>query len=134
MTTSTLTKGLRGLMLGLVVALAPLGAAPCGLAHADVNAEVQYVKEVADAGIPGEPNQLLTNGNVMCNAVNTGEGILDFATRVAPRAGLTAAQAGFEAGAAVRWLCPNQKWQIQELRDADQSIPAVTAAIAGYGS
>jgi hypothetical protein len=37
-------------------------------------------------------------------------------------------------GAAVRWLCPNQKWQIQELHDADQSIPAVRAAIAGYGS
>jgi hypothetical protein len=35
---------------------------------------------------------------------------------------------------AVRWLCPNQKWQIQELHYADQSIPAVTAAIAGYGS
>jgi hypothetical protein len=32
---------------------------------------------------------------------------------------------------AVRWLCPNQKWQIQELHYADQSIPAVTAAIAG---
>jgi hypothetical protein len=121
-------------MVSSTVALALLGAAPSGLAHDDVNAEVQYVKEVADEGIPGEPNQLITNGNVMCEAINTGQGILDFATRVAPRAGLTAAQAGFEAGAAVRWLCPNQKWQIQELHDADQSIPAVTAAIAGYES
>jgi hypothetical protein len=56
MTTSTLMKSLRGLMLSSTVALAPLGAAPSGLAHADVNAEVQYVKEVADEGIPGEPN------------------------------------------------------------------------------
>jgi hypothetical protein len=132
--TITLMKGLRGLVLGLVVPLAPLGAAPSGLAHADANAEVQYVKEVADEGIPGEPNELLTNGNVMCQALNTGSDVSGVVEGAAPRAGLSVTQAAFQVGAAVRWLCPNQNWQIQELHDADQSIPAVRAAIAGYGS
>jgi hypothetical protein len=34
-------------------------------------------------------------------------------------------------GAAIKWLCPQQNWQIQELHDADQTIPEVPAAISG---
>jgi hypothetical protein len=52
----------------------------------------------------------------------------------APRTGLPVTQTAYEVGAAIRWLCPEQTWQIQELGQADPTVPGVTAAIAGYAS
>jgi hypothetical protein len=119
----------------LIVAAAILGlsAAP---AHANppTPSEVYYVKELADEGIPGQPDQLITNGHVMCEALNTGTELASVIAQGGHHGRVLMPQMGFQAGAAIRWLCPAQHWQIQEFHDADQSIPGVTAAIAGYGS
>jgi hypothetical protein len=45
---------------------------------------------------------------------------------------LPVTQTAFEVGAAIKWLCPQEHWQIKELHDADQTGPGVTTAIAGY--
>ena len=41
----------------------------------------------------------------------------------APCAYLTIDWSAYMVGAAIRWLCPEQTWQIQELHDADQPVP-----------
>jgi hypothetical protein len=40
-----------------------------------------------------------------------------------PHAGLSVTQTAYEVGAAVRWLCPEQTWQIKELHDAEPTQP-----------
>jgi hypothetical protein len=76
---------------------------------------------------------MLNNGYVVCSALNRHNDIATVVAEAAARAGLTGVQQAYEVGAAIRWLCPEQAWQIKELHDAVQSIPEVPAAIAGYG-
>lgn len=119
------------LMIGATLTLAVLGStAP---AHADVG-QAAYVDELQKAGIPGTSDQMLANGYTMCRALNDGQDIIEVATYSGgPRpSGLPVAQTGFEVGAAIRWLCPAQQWQIKELANADPSVPGVTTAIAGF--
>jgi hypothetical protein len=133
--TKALATGIAALAFAApaLAATATLTAAP---AHANppTPSEVYYVKELADAGVPGQPDQLITNGHVVCQAMDTGTELASVIAQAAPRAGVSMPQMGFLAGAAIRWLCPGESWQIGEFHHADQSIPGVTAAIAGYGS
>jgi uncharacterized protein DUF732 len=117
------------LMIGATLTLAVLGStAP---AHADVG-HAAYVDELQKAGIPGTSDQILNNGYVICQALNAGHDVVEVAALTARPTGMPVAQTGFEVGAAIRWLCPAQQWQIKELANADPSVPGVTTAIAGF--
>jgi hypothetical protein len=121
-------------IIGAALATAALWPPLCaaGSAQADA-AQAAYVHELQQAGIPGTSDQILANGYVMCEALNSHQDVQTVASLSAPHAGLTMNQAAYEVGAAIRWLCSaDQTWQIQELHDADQTLSWVTAAIAGY--
>ncbi len=75
---------------------------------------------------------MLNNGYMMSEALNSHQDVLTVAALSVPHAGLPVTQTAYEVGAAIRWLCPEQTWQIKELHDADPKVPGVTAAIAGY--
>jgi len=120
------------LMIGTTLVLAALGAA--APAHADTNQDA-YVSQLQAFGIGLEntSDRLVKNGYLMCEAMNTGTDSLAVATQAAPRAGLSVAQTGYQVGAAIRWLCPEQDWQIKELiGGADPTVPGVTTEIAGF--
>ena len=115
----------------------PLAAGLLGigtpLAHADAS-QAASVQQVQAGGIPGTSDQIPPNGYVMCAALKSHQDVQTVVTLSAPRAGLSTVQTAYEVGAAVRWLCPAQAWQIKELHDADPSVPGVTAAIAGFAA
>jgi hypothetical protein len=128
-----LLKGLRELLLGLVVVLTPLGAALSGggRAHADTS-QGAYLAALNKVAVPGTAAQQLRNGHVICEALDSHQDVVTVLTGVAPRAGLTIDWSAYMVGAAIRWLCPEQTWQIKELDHADQTIPGVTSAILGF--
>jgi Protein of unknown function (DUF732) len=101
-------------------------------AHADAS-QAAYVHALQQAGIPGTSDQMLNNGYVMCEALNSHQDVLTVATVSVQHSGLPVTQTAYEVGAAIKWLCPQQSWQIKELHDADPAVPGVTAAISGYG-
>jgi Protein of unknown function (DUF732) len=101
-------------------------------AHADAS-QAAYVRALQQAGIPGTSDQMLNNGYVMCEALNSHQDVLTVATVSVQHSGLPVTQTAYEVGAAIKWLCPQQSWQIKELHDADPAVPGVTAAISGYG-
>lgn len=81
MTTTTLSKGLRELLLGLVVVFAPLGAALSGggRAHADTS-QAAYVAALEKVAMPGTADQMLRDGYVICEALNSHQDVLTVAT------------------------------------------------------
>jgi hypothetical protein len=76
---------------------------------------------------------MLNNGYVMCEALNSHQDVLTVATLSVPHSGLPVTQTAYEVGAAIKWRCSQQDWQVKELHDADPAVPGVTAAISGYG-
>lgn len=120
---------------GAVLAAAALALPPLcasGSAHADA-AQAGYVKQLLAHGIPGTSDQLLNNGYVMCHALdaNPQPSWADVAANSVGPSGLPFLETAYEVGAAIRWLCPAQGWQIQELAHAVQA-PEVRAVRAGY--
>jgi hypothetical protein len=112
MTTSTRMKRLRGLLLSSTVALALLGAAPSGRAHADTS-QAAFVHQVQSMGDQGTSDDILNNGYVMCNTLRTtNEDVHTVAVNAAPHIGVWVGLAAGEVGAAIRWLCPDQIWQL----------------------
>lgn len=113
-----------------VLVLPPLYAS--GRAHADA-AQAGYVNQLQAHGIPGTSDQLLNNGYVMCHALdaNPQPSWADVAANSVSPSGLPFLETAYEVGAAIRWLCPAQGWQIQELAQAVQA-PEVRAVRAGY--
>jgi hypothetical protein len=103
-----------------------------GSAHADA-AQAGYVNQLLAHGIPGTSDQLLNNGYVMCHALdaNPQPSWADVAVNSVGPSGLPFLETAYEIGAAIRWLCPSQGWQIQELAQAVQA-PEVRAVRAGY--
>ena len=69
---------------------------------------------------------------MICKSLNSHEDVDTVIGRSVPITGLSAVQTAYEVGAAIRWLCPEQNWQIQELAQADQTLAWVPAARAGY--
>jgi hypothetical protein len=68
---------------------------------------------------------------LMCSML-AHDDVIRVANLAAPRAGLTVTQTAFQIGAAIKYLCPEQVWQVRELQNADSSVPGVLATIAGY--
>ncbi|OMC17179.1 hypothetical protein A5736_16770 [Mycobacterium sp. SP-6446] len=103
-----------------------------GSAHADA-AQAGYVNQLQAHGTPGTSDQLLNNGYVMCHALdaNPQPSWANVAANSVGPAGLPFLETAYEVGAAIRWLCPAQGWQIQELAQAVQA-PEVRAVRAGY--
>jgi Protein of unknown function (DUF732) len=123
-------------IIGAVLAAAALVIPPTfytsGSAHADA-AQAGYVNKLGAHGIPGTSDQLLNNGYVMCHALdaNRQPSWADVALKSVGPSGLPFLETAYEVGAAIRWLCPWQGWQIQELAQAVQA-PEVRAVRAGY--
>jgi hypothetical protein len=110
----------------------PLWAA--GSAHADAT-QAAFVNQLQGHGIPGTSDELLNNGYAACSGLRNQTSQNDALTVTnlfAPRAGLPIDQAAYEVGAAIKWLCTEQVWQINELHDANPSVPGVTSVLAGY--
>ena len=105
-----------------------------GLALADT-AQDQYVQELhaESIGLENTDDRLVQNGSLMCSML-AHDDVITVANLAAPRAGLTVTQTAFQIGAAIKYLCPEQVWQIRELHDADPAVPGVRSAIAGFGS
>ena len=58
-------------------------------------------------------DEILNNGYVMCNTLRTtDEDVHTVAVLAAPQIGVSVGLAAGEVGAAVRWLCPDQIWQV----------------------
>jgi len=58
-------------------------------------------------------DEILNNGDVMCNILRTtDEDVHTVAVLAAPQIGVSVGLAAGEVGAAVRWLCPDQIWQV----------------------
>lgn len=122
-------------VFGAALAAAALALPPLstlGSARADA-AQAEYVNQLLAHGIPGTSDQLLNNGYVMCHALdaNRQPSWADVASNSAGPSGVPFVEAAYEVGAAIRWLCPSQGWQIQELAQAVQA-PEVRAVRAGY--
>jgi hypothetical protein len=117
-------------LFATALVLTPLYAS--GSAHADA-AQAGYVNQVRAHGIPGTNDQLLNNGYVMCHALaaNPQPSWADVARNSVGPSGLPFVETAYVLGAAIRWLCPAQGWQIQELAQAVQA-PEVRAVRAGY--
>ena len=75
-TTTTLTKGLRGLLVGLAVTLAMLGAlllgGGTGTAHAYTDSEQQYLMQLSLEQVPVANDIKLNNGYPACNHLRNG--------------------------------------------------------------
>jgi hypothetical protein len=122
-------------VIGAVLAAAALVLSPSyasGSAHADA-AQAGYVNQLLAHGIPGTSDQLLNDGYVMCHALNANRqpSWADVASNSVGPSGLPFDETAYEVGAVIRWLCPAQGWQIQELAQAVQA-PEVRAVRAGY--
>ena len=72
MTTTTLTKGLRGLLLGLMAALALLSGT--GTAHAYTDNEQNYLFQLGPSmlQVPSSDEAKLTNGYKVCADLKSG--------------------------------------------------------------
>ncbi|OBI24099.1 hypothetical protein A5713_08185 [Mycobacterium sp. E2497] len=103
-----------------------------GSAHADA-AQAGYVNQLKAHGTPGTSDQLLANGYTMCHALDANHqpSWANVAANSAGPSGLSFVETAYEVGAAIRWLCPAQGWQIEELAQAVQA-PEVRAVRAGY--
>jgi hypothetical protein len=101
-------------------------------AHADTSQDA-YVNELHShsIGLENPDARLLKDGYLMCTLL-TAQDVVTTANLSAPQTSLSVPQTAFQIGAAIRWLCPEQVWQIKELGQADPSVPGVTSAIAGY--
>lgn len=122
-------------VIGAVLAVAALVLSPSyasGGARADA-AQAGYVNQLLAHGIPGTSDQLLNNGYVMCHALDASRqpSWADVASNSVGPSRLPFLETAYEVGAAIRWLCPSQGWQIQELAQAVQA-PEVRAVRAGY--
>jgi hypothetical protein len=120
----------KTLIAGTLVAAGLVLGAP--LAHADSD-KYAYLAALNKVAEPGTEDSQLNNGYVICEALNQHQDAVSVMTQVAPRANLTIDWSGYMVGAAIRYLCPEQTWQIEELHDADQSVPGVSSAILGFG-
>lgn len=116
MTTSTLSKGLRELLLGLVVVFASMGAALSGggQAHAD-SSEDGFVNQIrATEHDVGTYDQILSNGYTSCKILRTSDADTNDVARIAaPRIGLSYQFAIGQVVTAVRWLCPDQMYKVR---------------------
>jgi hypothetical protein len=126
------------LPLKILIAAAALAAGLLGIgtpmAHADASqAAYVHALQAEGIGLDDTSDRLLQNGYLMCTLL-ADEDLSTVVSQTAPRMSLSLVQTAYQVGAAIRWLCPEQTWQIQELHDADQSTPMVPAAIAGYGA
>src|SRR6478736_1320381 len=97
-----------------VGALAVLFVGAASPAHADTN-QSAYVHQLQAFGIPGSSDMMVSNGNVLCGDLNDGHDTVETANHAAPLVGLSVAETGYEIGAAIHWLCPQQSWQVKEL-------------------
>ena len=123
MTTTTLTKGLRGLLLGLVVVLALLGSAlfgPAGQAHADCrgvpasfrptcvqNDAATYRSDLYVEKVPGSDQDHLNMALQVCQALRRGEQQGTIAETLAQNTRLTQIQAENVVTEANFWMYPN---------------------------
>ncbi|MEM6108463.1 DUF732 domain-containing protein [Mycobacterium sp. 050272] len=122
-------------VIGAVLAVAALVLSPLyasGSARADA-AQAGYVNQLQAHGTPGTSDQLLANGYVMCHALDANHqpSWANVAANSAGSSGRSFVETAYEVGAAIRWLCPAQGWQIQELAQAVQA-PEVRAVRSGY--
>src|SRR6476620_7084009 len=73
MTTTTLTKGLKGLLPGLALTGAMLGATlfdgGTGTAHAHTDSEAHYLFQLNELQVPGSDQSKLNLGNEVCAAL-----------------------------------------------------------------
>jgi hypothetical protein len=112
MTTTTLTKGLRGLLLGLMAALALLGAAlsGTGTAHAYTDNERNYLLQLGPdmLQVPGSDQTKLNLGNEVCVALRAGDRPRADISVLQQRTGLSLYAATNVVMEATAWLCPDQ--------------------------
>jgi len=119
----------KAIMVGTLAA--GLLAVGTPLAHADSN-DVAYTNQMMASGVPGTPDEFVNNGHKLCDGLGNHD-VVSLAQYTSTQISLTVPQAGYEIGAAIRWLCPQQSWQVKELiNGADPRVPGVTNAIAGY--
>ena len=123
MTTTTLTMGLRGLLLGLVVVLALLGSAlfgSAGEAHADCrgvpasfrptcvqNDAATYLSDLYVDKVPGSDQDHLNMALQVSQALRWGEQPGTIAETLAQNTGLTLVQAQDVVTEANFWMYPN---------------------------
>jgi hypothetical protein len=85
--------------------------APAATAHADSNDDY-YLNELNTEGISGSDAAKLYNGNLTCRALRTNyTDPYGAALYLANNAHTTCPEAGYEVGAAIRWLCSDQAYK-----------------------
>lgn len=114
MKTTTLKRGVIGILLGLMVALVQVGAAlsgGVGTAHAYTENEQQYLNQLSLEQVGGAGAVKLSNGYTACNDLRNGAQPWPELSAMSQSSGWTKEDSARVLVAATWWLCRDQNWK-----------------------
>jgi len=108
--------GLKGALLGLMVALMQFGAAlsgGVGTAHAYTENEQQYLNQLSLEQVPGANDIKLSNSYTACNHLRNGAQPWPEVSAMSQSSGWSQSNSARVLVAAIWWLCRDQNWKSQ---------------------